>query len=44
MIEDKTEFLKKANEEIFVSIQLETGAAIENLDEILEVEGIDMFL
>ena len=43
MIEDKTEFLKKANEEIFVSIQLETGAAIENLDEILEVEGIDMF-
>ena len=43
MIEDKAEFLKKANEEIFVSIQLETGAAIENLDEILEVEGIDMF-
>ena len=43
MIEDKAEFLKKANEEIFVSIQLETEAAIENLDEILEVEGIDMF-
>lgn len=43
LIEDKTEFLKKANEEVFISIQLETGAAIENLDEILEVEGIDMF-
>lgn len=43
MIDDKNEFLKKANEEVFISIQLETGAAIENLDEILEVEGIDMF-
>lgn len=43
MIDDKAGFLKKANEEVFISIQLETGAAIENLDEILEVEGIDMF-
>lgn len=43
MIDDKSEFLKKANEEVFISIQLETGAAIENLDEILEVDGIDMF-
>jgi len=43
MIDDKSEFLKKVNEEVFISIQLETGAAIENLDEILEVEGIDMF-
>ncbi|WP_304157980.1 HpcH/HpaI aldolase/citrate lyase family protein [Fusobacterium ulcerans] len=43
MIDDKSEFLKKVNEEVFISIQLETGAAIENLDEVLEVEGIDMF-
>lgn len=43
MIEDKNLYLKKANDETFISIQIETAQAIANLDEILLVEGIDMF-
>ena len=43
MIDDKDAFLKETNEKIFISIQLETADAIENLDEILDVDRIDMF-
>lgn len=43
MLENKDEYLKKSNDEIFISIQIETALAIKNLDEILDVEGIDMF-
>lgn len=43
MIEDKNLYLRKANENIFISLQIETAQAIENLDRILSVEEIDMF-
>lgn len=43
ILENKAEYLKESNEEIFISIQIETASAIKNLDEILDVEGIDMF-
>ena len=43
MVEDKNLYLKKSNEEAFISIQIETAQSIVNLDEILSVEGIDMF-
>lgn len=43
MIEDKSLYLKRSNEEVFISIQIETAQSIKNLDEILLVEGIDMF-
>lgn len=34
-------YLKKANDEICVLVQVETMEAVNNLDEILEVEGVD---
>ena len=37
------EYTLKANEETLVSIQIETLEAVNNLDEILSVEGIDVF-
>lgn len=35
------DYLKSANEEILVITAIETGEAVENLDEILAVEGLD---
>lgn len=35
------EYFKTANEEILISIQVETQQALDNLDEILSVDGID---
>lgn len=43
MIGDKNLYLKKSNEESFISIQVETAQSIKNLDEILSIEEIDMF-
>jgi 4-hydroxy-2-oxoheptanedioate aldolase len=37
------EFLKHSNEQTLVCVQLEHAAAIENVDEILKVEGVDVF-
>jgi 2-keto-3-deoxy-L-rhamnonate aldolase RhmA len=37
------EFLKHSNEQTLVCVQLEHVAAIENVDEILTVEGVDVF-
>ncbi|MBT3315171.1 MAG: 2,4-dihydroxyhept-2-ene-1,7-dioic acid aldolase [Anaerolineae bacterium] len=34
-------YLQRANEEIFIMIAVETPEAVKNLDEILEVEGLD---
>lgn len=34
-------YLKKANDEICVLVQLETGNALQNLEEIAQVEGVD---
>ncbi len=34
-------YLKKANDEICLIVQVETASAMENLDAILEVEGVD---
>ena len=39
----RTEYMGLANNEMLVMAQLETATAFENLDEILEVEGIDAF-
>jgi 2-keto-3-deoxy-L-rhamnonate aldolase RhmA len=36
------EYFRKANQEILVIVQVETTAALANLDEILEVQGIDV--
>ena len=40
---ERTEFMRKTNANMLVIAQLETARAIENLDAILEVEGIDAF-
>ena len=40
---ERTEFMKQANREMLVIAQLETATALENLDDILQVEGIDAF-
>ena len=37
-------YFKKANDETFVLVFIEDLIAIENLDEILEVDNIDVFL
>lgn len=37
------EYVKQANKEMLVCVQIEDVEAVENLDEILEVEGIDVF-
>ena len=38
---ERTEFMHQTNANLFVMAQLETARAIENLDAILEVDGID---
>ena len=40
---DRSEFMELTNKEILVMAQLESATAFENLDAILEVEGIDCF-
>jgi 2-keto-3-deoxy-L-rhamnonate aldolase RhmA len=35
------DYRKTANEEIFVSVQVETQKALDNLDDIMGVEGVD---
>lgn len=35
------DYWKTANNEILISVQIETGKALQNLDEILSVEGVD---
>ncbi|HTK08803.1 MAG TPA: aldolase/citrate lyase family protein [Ktedonobacteraceae bacterium] len=39
---DRTEYLARANDEIMVCVQIESAQAIQNLDEILSVPGIDV--
>ena len=39
-----TDFMKEANEHTLIVAQIETGKAIENIDEILSVDGIDVGL
>ena len=39
----RTEYMELANKEMLVMAQLETATAFANLDEILEVDGIDAF-
>lgn len=41
---DSAAFKKWSNEEVMVGIQIESLKAIENLDEILDVQGIDVIL
>ena len=40
---DMTEYVHQANDEILVVVQVETPQAIEHIDEILSVDGIDAF-
>jgi 2-keto-3-deoxy-L-rhamnonate aldolase RhmA len=40
---DKTAFYKEANDNMLVSALLEDQAAVDNIDELLQVEGIDYF-
>src|SRR5262249_12047023 len=37
------EFLKNANENTFISVMIEDGEAIENIDDIVKVDHIDAF-
>lgn len=41
--DDKVRYMAETNENMLVMIQLETVESIENLSEILEVEGIDLY-
>ncbi len=43
MVPDKRAYLKQANEAKLVACQVETRQAMENLDEILLVDGIDVY-
>ncbi len=38
-----SDYVVEANEETLVCVQLEEAEAIENIDEILQVEGVDVF-
>ena len=38
------DYVKTANEELFLGVQIETQTAVDNIDEILSVEGIDAAL
>jgi len=38
------EYIRTANEETYVMVQIETAEAVENLDEILTTPGVDAFL
>lgn len=35
------DYLEKSDDEIFLAVQIETGEAVENVEEILAVEGVD---
>lgn len=39
--QNSMDYLKDANEEILIIVAVETGEAIENLDDILDVDGLD---
>jgi 2-dehydro-3-deoxyglucarate aldolase/4-hydroxy-2-oxoheptanedioate aldolase len=42
---DAAQYLKRANDEVFVMLQVETPQAVENLEEIAKVPGVDaMFI
>ena len=43
MVEDKQAYLRQANNTKLVCCQVETRQAVENLDEILEVDGVDVY-
>ncbi|UQT50122.1 aldolase/citrate lyase family protein [Flavonifractor plautii] len=43
MVEDKRAYLRQANDTKLVCCQVETRQAVENLDEILEVDGVDVY-
>ena len=43
LVQDKKAYLKQANESKLISCQVETKEALDNLDEILAVEGIDVY-
>jgi len=43
LVEDKRAYLKKANETKFVCCQIETRQALDNLEAILAVEGVDVY-
>ncbi len=36
-----TEFIARANQEVFVAVQIETAEALQQVDEILAIEGLD---
>jgi 2-keto-3-deoxy-L-rhamnonate aldolase RhmA len=40
---DKMDYLRKANEELMVILQIETVEAVENLEQFLKIEGVDVF-
>ncbi len=42
--QDLAEYLRTANEETFIMVQIETAEAVENLDDILTTPGVDAFL
>jgi 2-keto-3-deoxy-L-rhamnonate aldolase RhmA len=42
--EDGGEYLRTANDEVFIMVQIETMEAVTNLDEILTTPGVDAFL
>lgn len=43
MVEDKRAYLKQANQTKLLCCQVETKEALDNLDEILAVDGIDVY-
>lgn len=43
MVEDKRAYLKEANATKLLACQVETKQAVENLDELLKVDGIDVY-
>lgn len=43
MLKNRKEFLTQSNKNTFISIQIETVEAVKNLDEILKVDGVDMY-
>ncbi len=42
--QDTVEYIRTANEETYIMIQIETVEAVENLDDILTTPGVDAFL
>ena len=41
---DPAEYIRTANEETYIMVQIETAEAVENLEEILATPGVDAFL